>query len=126
LLRADNAARYEPYVRVLEQADPQKLVQAYVRYYPLFQKSYQDLGYPHGYFNDRLVEVIDHLLAAPDVPAPVALTQPKVLYEFSDPALESLSAGQKMMIRMGTVNESRVKTKLRAIRRALTGQTLPR
>jgi hypothetical protein len=126
LLRADNAARYEPYVRVLEQADPQKLVQAYVRYYPLFQKAYQDLGYPRGYFNDRLVEVIDHLLAAPDVPAPVALTQPKVLYEFSDPALESLSAGQKMMIRMGTVNESRVKTKLRAIRRALTGQTLPR
>jgi hypothetical protein len=126
LLRADNAARYEPYVRVLEQADPQKLVQAYVRYYPLFQKSYQDLGYPHGYFNDRLVEVIDHLLAAPDVPAPVALSQPKVLYEFADPALESLSAGPKMMIRMGPVNESRVKTKLRAIRRALTGQTLPK
>jgi hypothetical protein len=126
LLRADNAERYAPYVRVLEQADPQKLVQAYVRYYPLFQKAYQDLGYPNGYFNDRLVEVIDHLLAAPDVPAPVALVQPKVLYEFADPALERLSAGQKMMIRMGQVNESRVKGKLREIRRALTGQALPR
>ena len=126
LLRADNAERYEPYVRVLEQADPQKVVQAYVRYYPLFQKAYQDLGYPHGYFNDRLVEVIDHLLATPDVPAPVALAQPKVLYQSADPALEQLSAGQKMMIRMGPVNESRVKAKLRAIRHALTGQTLPR
>ena len=126
LLRADNAERYEPYVRVLEQADPQKVVQAYVRYYPLFQKAYQDLGYPHGYFNDRLVEVIDHLLATPDVPAPVALAQPKVLYQYADPALEQLSAGQKMMIRMGPVNESRVKAKLRAIRHALTGQTLPR
>lgn len=126
LLRADNAERYAPYLRLMEQADTHKLVQTYVRFYPLFQKAYQDLGYPHGYFNDRLVEVIDHLLVAPDVPAPVALSQPKVLYEFADPALEQLSGGQKMMIRMGPVNESRVKAKLRDIRHALTGQTLPR
>jgi hypothetical protein len=95
----------------MEQVDTQKLVQAYVRYYPLFQKAYQELGYPNGYFNDRLVEVIDHLLAAPDVPAPIALAQPKVLYEFADPALESRSAGQKILMRMGPVNEARVKAK---------------
>ena len=70
--------------------------------------------------------MIDHLLAAPDVPAPIPLAQPKVLYEFADPALEQLSAGQKMMIRMGPVNESHVKAKLRQIRKALTGQTLPK
>ena len=126
LLRADNAERYATYMRVMEQVDTHKLVQTYVHFYPLFQKAYQDLGYPSGYFNDRLVEVIDHLIATPDVPAPVALTQPKVLYEFADPALEKLSAGQKMMIRMGPVNESRAKAKLRDIRHALTGQALPR
>jgi len=97
-----------------------------VHFYPLFQKAYQDLGYPKGYFNYRLIEVIDHLLAAPDVPAPIALTQPKVLFEFADPSLEQLSAGQKIMIRIGPVNESRVKAKLADIRHALTGQTLPR
>ena len=126
LLRADNEQRYATYMRLMEQVDAKKLVQTYVHYYPLFQKAYQDLGYPNGYFNDRLVAVIDHLLAAPDVPAPIALTQPKVLYEFADPALEQLSAGQKMMIRMGPVDESHAKAKLREIRRALTGQTLPR
>ncbi|HEX6137024.1 MAG TPA: DUF3014 domain-containing protein [Casimicrobiaceae bacterium] len=126
LLRADNATRYATYIRVMEQADTRKLVQTYVRFYPLFQKAYEDLGYPHGYFNDRLVEVIDHLLATPDVPAPIELVQPKVLYEFADPALEQRSAGQKIMIRMGPVNESRVKAKLRDIRQALTGQQLPR
>jgi hypothetical protein len=126
LLRADNAERYAMYVRMMEQADTQRLVQAYARLYPLFQKAYQDLGYPQGYFNDRLVEVIDHLLATPDVPAPVELTQPKVLYEYADPSLEARSAGQKILIRMGPVNESRVKSKLRDIRRALTGQVLPR
>ena len=126
LLRADNATRYQTYVKVTEQVDTQKLLQAYVRYYPLFQKAYEDLGYPNGYFNDRLVEVIDHLLAAPDVPAPVALVQPKVLYEFADQALESRSAGQKILMRMGPVNEARVKVKLRDIRRALTAQNPPR
>jgi len=126
LLRADNATRYQPYLKVMEQVDTQKLVQAYVRYYPLFQKAYQELGYPNGYFNDRLVEVIDHLLAAPDVPAPIALVQPKVLYEFADPALESRSAGQKILMRMGPVNEARVKAKLRDVRRALTAQNPPR
>jgi len=126
LLRSDNAARYGMYVRVMDQADTAKLVEAYVRYYPLFQKAYEDLGYPHGYFNDRLVEVIDHLLATPDVPAPIALAQPKVLYEFADPALEQRSAGQKILMRMGPVNEAHVKAKLRAIRSGVTGQTLPR
>lgn len=126
LLRADNASRYGTYVRVMEQADTAKLVDAYVRYYPLFQKAYEDLGYPQGYFNDRLVEVIDHLLAAPDVSAPIALAQPKVLYEFADPSLEQRSAGQKILMRMGPVNEARVKAKLRAIRSGVTGQSLPR
>jgi hypothetical protein len=126
LLRADNATRYATYIRVMEQADTRKLVQAYVHFYPLFQKAYEDLGYPHGYFNDRLVEVIDHLLATPDVPSPIELAQPKVLYEYADPSLEQLSAGQKILIRMGPVNESHVKAKLRDIRAALTGQALPR
>ena len=126
VLRADNASRYATYVRVMEHADTQKLVAAYARYYPLFQKAYEDLGYPHGYFNDRLVEVLDHLLATPDVPAPIALVQPKVLYEYADPALEQRSAGQKILMRMGPVNEARVKAKLRDIRNALTGQALPR
>ena len=126
LLRADNGQRYAQYLKVMESVDTQKLVQTYVRLYPLFQKAYEDLGYPKAYFNDRLVEVIDHLLAAPDVPAPIALSQPKVLYEFADPSLEERSAGQKIMMRMGTVNEARAKAKLRDIRRALTGQKLPR
>ena len=70
--------------------------------------------------------MIDHLLATPDVPAPVTLSQPKVLYEFADPALEQRSAGQKILMRMGPVNEARVKAKLREIRQGVTGQALPR
>jgi DUF3014 family protein len=116
----DNAARYAPYVRALEAMDSAKLVAIYVRFYPLFQQAYAELGYPSGYFNDRLFEVIDHLLATPDVRPPVALVQPKVLYEYEDPALQELSAGQKMLVRMGPENEAKVKAKLRELKRALT------
>ncbi len=114
-----NAARYTPYVRALEAVDSRKLAATYAQFYPLFQQSYVEQGYPNRYFNDRVFEVIDHLLAAPDIKGPVALSQPKVLYEYADPSLEELSAGQKAMLRMGPENEARVKAKLREIRKAL-------
>jgi hypothetical protein len=117
---SDNAARYTPYVRALEALDSAKIVALYVRLYPLFQQAYAELGYPSRYFNDRLFEVIDHLLATPEVRGPIALAQPKVLYEYADPALEELSAGQKMLVRMGPENEARVKAKLRELKKALT------
>ena len=107
----------------MEAVDSAKLVALYVRLYPLFQEAYAELGYPSRYFNDRLFEVIDHLLATPDVQGSVALVQPKVLYEYADPALQDLSAGQKILVRMGGENEAKVKAKLREIKRALTRGT---
>lgn len=112
----DNAARYAPFVSLAQGIDSAKLVALYVRFYPLFQQAYVDLGYPDGYFNDRLVEVIDHLLATPEVRGPITLTVPHVLYEYADPELEARSAGQKLLIRMGTENAAKVKAKLREIR----------
>jgi DUF3014 family protein len=117
----DNAGRYQPYVRVIEAIDARALVQRYVASYPLFQKAYEELGYPGRYFNDRLVEAIDNLLAAPELDTAPALLQPKVFYEFADPDLETRSAGQKIMMRMGAENAAKVKAKLRAIRDELRG-----
>ena len=51
----------------MESVDTGRLAALYVRFYPLFQQAYRDLGYPNGYFNDRLVEVIDHLLVTPEI-----------------------------------------------------------
>ncbi len=119
-LSAANSARYERYIRLLEQADMDTLVASYRRFYPLLQQAYESLGYPDGYFNDRLVEVIDHLLETPEVSGPVLLRRPHVLYEYADPALESLSSGQKIMIRIGPDAMSRVKGKLSELRRRLT------
>ena len=114
-----NAARYAPYVRVLESVQAPALVSAYARAYPLFQSAYEELGYPGKYFNDRLVQAIDDMLAAPEPAGPLRVVQGRVLYEFSDPDLETRSAGQKVMLRMGAANAAKVKAKLREIRAAL-------
>ena len=114
-----NFARYAPYVNVFEAVDAHALVAAYVRVYPLFQRAYEELGYPGKYFNDRLMEAIDDLLATPDIDAPLKLMRPRVLYEFADPELETRSAGEKTLLRMGRQNAARVKEKLWEIRREL-------
>ena len=123
-LAQDNAGRYEPALRVMESVDTGKLVALYVRFYPLFQQAYRELGYPKGYFNDRLVEVIDHLLVTPEISGPIKLAKPWIMYEFADPALEARSSGQKALIRMGPANAQRVKAKLREFRRQVAGRAL--
>lgn len=113
-----NAQRYAPYVELVERADTKAIVETYIRHYPLFQEAYVELGYPKGYFNDRLIEAIDDLLAAPEIASP-PLVQPKALYLYADPDLERRSSGQKILIRMGPANAARVKAKLGEIRAAL-------
>jgi hypothetical protein len=122
-IHVDNAARYTPFVRFIEAVDSAQAVALYRRLYPLFQQAYEELGFPGRYFNDRLVQVLDHLIATPVQPGPLAVklvevkgpvpsTRPWVRYEFADPALESLSAGQKMLLRTGADNHQRLRAKL--------------
>nr|AUN37372.1 hypothetical protein [uncultured bacterium] len=119
-ISADNAARYTPYVKLADQVDTKKLVNAYGKLYPLFQKAYEDLGYPNAFFNDRLIAVLDHLIATPDASGPIAVVAPHVQYQYADPDLEAQSAGRKFLMRIGPANAAAIKAKLREIRRELT------
>jgi len=129
-LSNDNAARYTPLMLALEKLDTHAAVALYVRLLPLLQQAYEDLGYPKQRFHARLIEVIDLLLATPEPKGPIELTltevkgdvpsqRPWVRYEFADRALESASAGQKIMLRVGLANERRLKAKLRELRAEL-------
>ncbi len=131
-IHPDNHLRYSPFVAFVEAIDKTKAVALYVHLYPLFQQAYRDLGYPKGSFNDRLVEVIDHLLALPVQIEPLHVSRPDVkgehqprapwvTYQFTDPALNDLSAGQKILLRTGAVHHQRLRTQLMAIRAQLTG-----
>jgi hypothetical protein len=119
-LDPQNFSRYQPWVAVIGKLNARQLAGIYVHFYPLFQQAYQDLGYPTGYFNDRLVQVIDNLLAAPQPTGAIALVRPNVMYTYADPGLESRSAGQKLLMRMGPENAAVIKAKLTELRAAIT------
>jgi hypothetical protein len=119
-LDPQNYERYKPLVALVAKLDMQKLSQVYFHFYPLFQQSYQNLGYPNGYFNDRLVQVIDMLLATPQPAAPIELVRPNVMYTFADPTLEARPAGQKLLMRMGPENAAAIKAKLTELRAIVT------
>ena len=109
ILSERNYERYNSLTGTLEVIDKNVLAEIYLRFYPLFQEAYQDLGYPDVYFHDRLIDVIDHLLDTPEVNDPIILHTPNNLYEYVHPEIESLSSGQKLLIRMGKRNTNRIK-----------------
>ena len=121
-----NAARYAAYISAAQSIDSAKLVAVYRRFYPLFERAYHEIGYPNAHFNDRLVSAIDDLLAAPDLDAPVRLAQPKILFEYADADLENRSAGQKIMMRIGSRNAAVLKSALRGIRQQVANAPGPR
>ena len=122
ILSQQNYARYAPLMDVVRSADPKAMAAVYIRLYPLFQQAYESLGYPGKYFNDRMVQAIDSLLATPDVQGPINLVRPKVFYQFADPNLEALPAGQKLLIRMGPQDAGIIKSKLQQFRAAITAR----
>ena len=109
ILSEKNYERYNSLTDTLEVIDKNVLAEIYLRFYPLFQEAYQDLGYPDVYFNDRLIDVIDHLLDTPEVTDPIIIHSPNNLYEYVHPEIESLSSGQKLLISMGKRNTNRIK-----------------
>lgn len=128
-IAGSNAARYDAFVHFVDAVDTGRAVALYRRSYPLLQRAYEDLGAPGRYFNDRVVAVIDHLLATPALAEPakvkraggegagtIAPSAGAGLYLFVDPTLESRSSGQKILLRMGNANAARLKAKLQDFR----------
>jgi hypothetical protein len=136
VIAPENAARYTPLVLLAGTVDVPAAVRLYRRMYPLLQQAYRELGFGDRYLNDRVVEVIDVLLATPEAPesprvellpvrGPVPSLQPWVRYQFVNPELEALGAGQKILVRVGPVNHRRLKSKLAELRKELTAPVVP-
>ncbi|HET8745025.1 MAG TPA: DUF3014 domain-containing protein [Ramlibacter sp.] len=129
-IAAANSARYAPLVDFATSLDAGLVANLYRRMYPVLQQAYRDLGFGGLEFNDRLIEVIDLLLATPEpaqppevvlteVKGPFAPVRPWTQYEFADARLQSLTAGQKILLRVGPEQRQRLKQQLRALRAQL-------
>jgi len=130
VIAADNGLRYSNLLLVFESVDMRRLSEVYRTLRPQFQQAYVELGYPGRQFDQRLLEIIDQLLSTPEVPwpvrvhlpeiqGPISVPRPWVLYEFDEPELQSLSAGQKILLRMGPVNLRRSKRLLAQFRKEI-------
>jgi len=136
VIAPENAARYTPLVLLAGTIDVRAAAGLYRRMYPLLQQAYRELGFGERYLNDRVISVIDLLLATPEpaepvrvellqVRGPVPSLQPWVRYQFVDPELEALAAGQKILVRVGPVNQRRLKSMLAGLRKELTAPAEP-
>lgn len=117
-----NGERYAAHVQAFDALDSEAVVNAYRRWYPLFQRAYRQLGYPKGHFNDRLIEAIDDMLQAPVGAEPIAVRFTGQAWEYVDADMEARSVGQKLMLRIGAANARTVQLKLRRLRVLLTAK----
>lgn len=114
-----NAQRYDAAIAALESIEPEKAAALYARYHPLFQQAWEELGESEPWFNDRLVDIIDHLLAAPEVALPFEVVPYEGRLNFADESLQSEPWGRKLLIRMGPEHATTVKQWLREFRREI-------
>jgi hypothetical protein len=107
--------RYTPFVKIAVSIDARRAAEFYHLLRPLFQIAYAELGYGSQTFDDVMFQSIGRLLETPMIEGQIRLVQPVVMYEFKDPKLESLSAAQKQLIRMGPENTRLLKAKISEI-----------
>ena len=88
--------RFDPYLDDLEAIDPERLADCLRLLGPLLNQALNDLGYADG-AQAGILAAVEQILAVPEPSAGlrIELVQPKVLYHYSDPRLESLSDVQK-------------------------------
>lgn len=115
----ENTERYDSWMNALETLPPEEAAALYARYYPLFQQAWNELGETEPHFNDRLIDIVDHLLATPEVGLPVEVVPYEGHLQFADEALEEESWGRKLLIRMGPAHADKVTDWLRAFRHAV-------
>jgi hypothetical protein len=111
--------RYDRLAEAVASVDPAGSARLYATLKPRIEEAYRDLGLPDGTFDRVLERAIVSLLATPVADSPHDLAPRGIVYGYADPGLESLTAAQKQLLRMGPRNARSVQQKLREIALAL-------
>ena len=107
-------ARYNTAADAFASLDSPGVARTYHQLSPLCESAYRELGVP-GTFREALERAIGRMLATPDVPANAPLLWNYATYQYKDEQIESLSAAQKQLLRMGPRNVRIVKDKLQEL-----------
>lgn len=115
LLDGASYKRYDFFTAVVVSLDARRAAEFFVLVRPMLQQAYDELGYPNRKFDDVVFQAIGRLLETPVINEPIRLVRPVVMYQFENKKLESLSAAQKQLIRMGPKNTRTLQVKLSEI-----------
>jgi len=105
------ASRYDVYVQAITQVPAARAADVFKAMAPLFDQALAQLGERRSAV-ELLVASINTLQVKidglPALPAQVELRRPNVIYEFADPSLEELPELDKLLLRIGVDNVSRI------------------
>ena len=116
--------RYDDYSNYIASLDSEKLVHTYKTFKPLIDESYAEISREGTQFDDVLNNAIEMALSVPVINGPITLKSPSVMYLFNNPALEELNDAQKLLLRLGPDNLTKVQDKLRSIQAELVKQNM--
>lgn len=121
-MSAASYKRYNGYTDAITALNTSVLVEIFHTLRPLYQQAYDQLGLDPEDFDNAVIRTLDLVLATPDISDPIALKPKSVVYVYADPALESLPALQKQLLRLGPDNLRRIKQQARVLREGLLAQ----
>lgn len=115
----NNTERFSPYIDLFLAIDNQRLVDWYKQLLPLLNQAYQELGYEEQFFTDTVHLAIGRITTF-DMPKNAStLIQPHVMYKYRDKSIEALPDAEKLLIRLGDENLSKLQDKLKQISQLL-------
>lgn len=114
-LDRSNYARYDRHAAAVAALDARGAARLYSTLEPRIQDAYKRLGPQSADFDPVLERAIIELLEVPVVEGNIALEPQGIVYGFADPRLQTMTAAQKQLFRMGPQNVRAVQTKLREI-----------
>ncbi len=107
--------RYDRYAQAVSSIDARGAARLYATLKPRILDAYRRMGQPTADFDPVLERAIVELLSVPAVQGEIELAPSGIVYAFVDPKLESMSAAQKHLLRMGPENVRAIQGKLREI-----------
>ena len=112
-------ARYDAVARVVASVDARALVRGYRGIAPLVEAAYSEMAPPGRSFEATLSRALTRVARAPVPVAPVRVVPVGVGWGFAEARLESRSAAEKHLMRLGPVNQRLVQGKALEILAAL-------
>ena len=107
--------RYDEYAAAIGALDAPSTARLYLTVKPRITEAYRALGFPEGDFDLVLERAMHELVTTPLIEKDIVLKEKVITYKFDDPTVESLTAAQKQLLRMGPNNMRVVQAKLREI-----------